>query len=374
MTSPVLVALSGGMDSTYAAWKLKSQGHEVLGVHFRLNPFGHSSELQTDDPAEDTNPRDEKELALVETAKRMGIQVLFLNLGQKFRKRVLTRFVEDYRNGRTPNPCILCNVEMKFPALSQLADRLGASFYATGHYARIAKRPSSGASVIQRAADQTKDQSYFLSRVPCHLITRAIMPLGDMTKRQVETECLEQGICRGPSRPSQDLCFMGPNGYAEVFREFSYTPKPGPIVDVKMGVIGEHDGIGYFTIGQRRGLSVATGKPRYVVAIDPQSNAVYVGCKKRLYSREFIASEVVWTDGQPPDRPVNLDVKIRLKHKAARAQVSAIEGEPTAVKVTFEQEQPAITPGQGAAFYEGDLLVGGGWISSRPDIDMEAGT
>ncbi|HUT02523.1 MAG TPA: tRNA 2-thiouridine(34) synthase MnmA [bacterium] len=357
----VLVALSGGMDSTYAAWTLKSQGYEVLGVHFRLDPFASVAAESEDALDIDQAPRTEGEQRLVKSAEKTGVQVLFVELGRKFRHLVLEPFLEEYKRGRTPNPCVVCNAKIKFASLLDLADRLGAAFYATGHYARVIKHPESGTQVVCQALDPKKDQSYFLCRVPSSHLERCLMPLGEMTKGQVRAAVLKLGILGPAVRPSQDLCFAK-DGYKALFKRLAYSSKPGPIVDVELGLVGRHEGIMNFTIGQRRGLSIALGKPKYVLSIQPATNTVLIGDKKHVYARQFRASDVVWADGLAPKGPAFFDTKIRYRHKAQEAQITPIDGNDTTVSVRFDQAQPSITPGQAVTFYDGDCVVGAGWI------------
>ncbi len=362
MSERVLIALSGGIDSTYAAWALKSHGYKVLGVHFRLDPFSSPESDQRQPRPIDNAPRTEGEQRLVKSAEKIGVEVLFIELGQRFRRLVLEPFLEEYKRGRTPNPCVVCNAKIKFASLLDLADRLGAAFYATGHYARVIKHPESGTQVVCQALDPKKDQSYFLCRVPSSHLGRALMPLGEMKKADVRAEVIRHGLCEPSLKPSQDLCFAGAKKHTDVFSGLGYEPQPGPIVDVELGQVGNHKGILNFTVGQRRGLSVALGKPKYVLSIDPATNTVFIGDKKHVYARQFRASDVVWAEGLAPKGPACLDTKIRYRHKAQEAQITPIDGNDTTVNVRFAEAQPSITPGQAAAFYDGDCLVGGGWI------------
>ena len=356
----VLVALSGGMDSAYAAWTLKSQGYEVLGVHFRLDPFASGPAESKDAIDIDRAPRTEAEQRLVKSAEKMGVQVVFAELGARFQELVLKPFVERYEQGRTPNPCVVCNAKVKFPVLHDLADRLGAAFYATGHYARIGRADGLG-PVVCRASDAAKDQSYFLCRVRAAHLVRCLTPLGEMKKVQVRAAVLNLGILESTVRPSQDLCFAQ-QGCKSLFKRLAHGSKPGPIVDVELGLVGRHEGIMNFTIGQRRGLLIALGEPRYVLRIDPSTHTVFVGKKEHIYATEFDATDLVWADGLGPRKPLSLFAKIRYRRKAQKALVTPIEGRKSEVHVRFDRKQPSITPGQAAAFYDGDCIVGAGWI------------
>ncbi len=376
MSKRVLIGLSGGIDSTYAAWLLKSRGHEVIGVHFRLDPFSPPESEQPDElPPNElplcSVPRNEREQDLIEFAEAMGIEVLFVELGQRFRRLVLEPFLTEYGLGRTPNPCVVCNAKIKFVVLSNLAERLDSHFYATGHYARIVKSPESGAQVVCRSLDPLKDQSYFLCRVPTSLLGRAMMPLGDKKKRDVHAEVLKLRLCKPSLKPSQDLCFVGMRGYTEILRRSGYKPQPGPIVDVELGEVGKHNGILNFTVGQRRGLSIALGSPRYVIKIDHATNTVLIGRKKYIYGRELNVSGIVWADGLEPEGPSRLNTQIRSRHKAQPALVTPNPGGNASVNLRFDQPQRSITPGQAAAFYDGDCIVGGGWIDQDTNAMAE---
>lgn len=375
-----MIGLSGGVDSTYAAYLLKNRGYDVLGVHFRLCPFSsledeHQARLLFSLPPTpfDCTPRNEREHKLAKSAEMMDVEVLFAEVGQRFQRLVLEPFFGEYRRGRTPNPCVVCNAKIKFAGLLDLADQLGAAFYATGHYARVVRHPLTGTSVVCRALDSEKDQSYFLCRVPSSHLERALMPLGEMTKDNVRAEVFKRGLCEPSLKPSQDLCFAGTKNYASVFRSFGYEPQPGPIVDVERGQVGHHDGILNFTIGQRRGLSVALGRPKYVLRIDPATNTVFIGDKEQTYASELTASDVVWADGLAPKGPIYLQTKIRYKHEAERARITPIEGDAAEVHVHFDHPQPSITPGQAAAFYDGDYVVGGGWICHISETNWACG-
>lgn len=361
MSKRVIVGLSGGVDSAYVAWLLKQQNYDVVGVHFILDPFGKTAIDAPDKQSLEVKPCGGQDEALQKTAERIGIELLCVDLSYRFRRHIISRFVEEYLSGRTPNPCVLCNLKIKFDVLHRLLGRLGADYFATGHYARIVTHPSDGVPVVARAADPLKDQSYFLCMLGAQHLQKAILPLGDLRKSDVKAEVFRLGLCEPSVHASQDLCFVSEHGkYADVFKEFPRIHKPGPIVDRDEGEVGTHPGILNFTIGQRRGLGVALGQPRY--AIDAETNTLHIGPKKYLMRREFVARDVVWVAGSPKDERLNLNVKIRLKHKAAPATLTPIDGEARAVRVEFHNAQPAVTPGQAAAFYDGDFIVGGGWI------------
>ncbi|MBN1593333.1 MAG: hypothetical protein JW941_08840, partial [Candidatus Coatesbacteria bacterium] len=327
MSERILIGMSGGIDSTYLAWLLKSRGHDVIGVHLRLNPLSNSAinqpmDLSLNELPLETEPNGETEKDLIQKASKLGIELLFVELGSRFRQFVLEPFMGDYRAGITPNPCVVCNARVKFAALSILAERVGAGHYATGHYARATRHPTSGAKVISRSLDPRNDQSYFLCRLSSAALERAMMPLGDMRRDDVVAGALEEGLFRPSVKSSQDLCFAGTGGYTEILRSFGYGPEPGPIVDVELGEVGCHNGILNFTIGQRRGLSIALGSPRYVIEIDRATNTVVIGPENFVYRRALRADNLLWADGLEPEKPAPFNVQIRSRHKASPALVS----------------------------------------------------
>jgi len=364
MPGLVLVALSGGADSIWAAWRLRQDGYEVLGVHFRLDPFrsGAQRPISWGEVAVDGKPENEFEQRLARIAKAMGADLVFLQLGSLFRQKVVEPFVQEYKSGRTPNPCVFCNALIKFAGLRWLAARLNTDYYATGHYARIVRHAKQGVPLIARAADRARDQSYFLCRVGPDLLKKALLPLGEAAKEEVRDQVDSLGLCGKLPKPSRDICFVGPKKYTKVLTALGGSAKPGPIVDLKRGTVGYHSGIINFTIGQRRGLAVAMGRRRYVVGIDPATRTVYVGDRSSLLKAELTASDVVWAARPEWPAEASLTVQIRSRHKGGLAKVIPLERNGRRVRVIFEQKQPAVTPGQAAAFYEGDVLVGGGWI------------
>ncbi len=330
----VVVAMSGGVDSSIAAAILKEEGYEVIGVTFRLWPS--------------INVEDACAVAL-----QIGIPHEVIDLSPSFRDRVIDYFLREYSLGRTPNPCIRCNRYIKFDALQRVAREVGAGLIATGHYARVSRDGSR--YFLKKGVD--KDQSYFLYLMTQDELAHTIMPLGGMNKDRV------RGMARGlglPERPdSQEICFIPDKDYHRFLMEnIPQAARPGPIVDRDGRTLGDHRGIPFYTIGQRRGLGISTKEPLYVSAICHERNTVIVGGKGELYRDELIASGLNWIAIERLEQPMEVKAKIRYLHQEARALITPMDGER--VLVSFSQPQMAITPGQAVVFYDGDSVVGGG--------------
>ncbi len=344
----ILVAMSGGVDSSVAALLLKKQGHEVLGA--TLNLWSYAGRI------EPYNNCCSLEVAAV--AKQLGIEHRFLDYGELFAREVVRRTIEEYLRGRTPNPCIWCNASVRFPALLAEAERLGCDSLATGHYARIGEEED-GSFYLLRGRDREKDQSYFLYRLTQRELARLIFPVGAYLKEEVFALAKEAGLLVKP-KESQDLCFVPDNDYRRFLAEHSRDGiRPGEIVDTKGRVLGRHDGLPFYTIGQRRGLGLSSPERLYVLALEPESNRVIVGPEKGLYSRGLIASEVNWL-AKPPAAELEVEVKVRYRTPGAMARVEPLSG--NRARVVFIEPQRAITPGQAAVFYRGERLLGGGVI------------
>lgn len=356
-SATIAVAMSGGVDSLCTAALLKERGHEVFGVHMRLLPAGGNG-LPGRDAA------DGKDLLLAELAARLDIPLIFADLQADFEELVIRPFIEAYLEGLTPNPCVLCNPRIKFGRLLQEARRAGAQRLATGHYARILPPDESSPRFrLCRAVDPAKDQSYFLYNLTQEQLASAILPLGSRLKRDVKLWAEEAGFSGFIPEESQEICFIPSGSYQEFLASrtgSNRTPAAGPIVDVNGKVLGEHRGLFAYTVGQRRGLGIASSAPYYVVALEPATNTVRIGRADDLFCREFRATGVNWVSISRPETPLRCQVRIRNQHAPAPACVSP-QGERDAV-VRFEQPQRAVTPGQAAVFYDGDFLLGGGTI------------
>ncbi len=354
----VLVAMSGGVDSSVAAALLQRRGYEVIGVTMQIWQESHP------------DPRHGGccSLGAVEdarrVARRLGIPHYVLNFRRIFADTVIRDFVHEYRSGRTPNPCVQCNRFVKFDALLKKADELGCDFIATGHYARVRFNPRTGRWNLLRARDKHKDQSYVLYMLTQEQLARTLFPLGMMTsKEQTRRIAAELGLWTANKPDSQEICFVAhAGGYHQFLREI--TPdafQPGAIRDVHGRVLGTHNGIALYTVGQRRRLNLFSTVPLYVLRIVPEENAIIVGTEDQLYEREMVVEQIHWSSIPSLQEPLKAMVKIRYNAPAAPAWVYPGDA-PDTVRVVFDQPVRAITPGQIAVFYRGETVVGGGTI------------
>jgi tRNA-specific 2-thiouridylase len=353
----VIVAMSGGVDSSVAAALLKDQGYRPVGV-FMCAGLGDSS---TGGPKRCCAPEDSADARRVAT--RLDIPFSVLDFAEDF-QRLIDRFCEEYGRGRTPNPCILCNRDLKFGRLFQYADALGAAYVATGHYARVEWQ--AGRWRLARGLDRAKDQSYFLFAIAPDRLQRIRLPLGELSKTHVRRIARDLGLPVHDKQESQDICFVPHTVGDLVRRRRPDLIRPGPVLDLEGRQVGRHEGIVNFTIGQRRGLGVALGQPQYVVGIRASDAAVIIGPAEAARAAGLVAENIVWQEPVPRE-PIRADVQIRYRHAAAPALVERLEplpdGSETA-KVRFDEPQPAVTPGQAAVFYRGDRVLGGGWIDA----------
>jgi len=359
----VVVAMSGGVDSSVAAALLKKQGFEVIGLTMKL--FSLPPEVCLDE-----NLRSCCGFKAVEDAQRvcltLGIPHYEVDLREEFEKKVIEDFCEEYLSGRTPNPCIRCNEFIKFRALWDRARNLGADFLATGHHARIEFDESRGRFILKKGKDREKDQSYFLYPLTQAQLQRTIFPVGHYTKGQIRRLARKFGLHVADRAESQEICFVLDGDYVNFVK--ARRPEaflPGPILDKSGQRLGEHQGIAHFTIGQRRGMGLAWKKPLYVIAIDPERRAIIVGEEKDLLKRKLLATKVNFIAIDRLIWPVTVKAKIRYKHEEAKAVVTPVEED--AVMVEFKEPQRAITPGQSVVFYEKDVVLGGGIIDQVLD-------
>ncbi len=360
----VVVAMSGGVDSSVAAALLAEAGHEVIGVTLRM--------LACDDPDTRGSCCDLDAVAGARAvAAALGAPHYVVDAEDRFDRRVLRPAWEAYHRGRTPNPCVPCNEGIKWTELRRRADALGARWIATGHHARLRSRD--GAVELVRGLDPGKDQSYFLHRVPPAELARTLLPIGELTKDQVRAHARARGLPTAERRESQDACLASAEGgFAEALRQrFGAGAREGELVDDQGRCVGRHAGVHRFTVGQRRGLGVALGRPAYVRSIDAdRARVVLTTDEDRLACRGLLATDLRWFRAPPPEGSVELDVQIRYRHRPVPATVELTPG--GGARVTFSQPLRAVTPGQAAVFYNGDTVVGGGWIECSLEAAHQA--
>jgi tRNA-specific 2-thiouridylase len=355
MSLRVVVAMSGGVDSSVAAALLAEAGHEVIGLSMQLydqrdapDAFGSCCSL---DDLHDAR----------RVANRIGIPHYIVRLEERFDETVVRNFVSEYARGRTPIPCVHCNATLKFHHLVERAAGFGATAVATGHYARVQYDEVARRYRLRRGVDAGKDQSYFLFSLTQDQLAHAMFPVGDLTKAEVRRLAARHRLAVADKPDSHEICFI-PDGDAGGFveRALGDASVQGEIVDSGGRSLGQHRGIHRFTVGQRKGLGVATGTPMYVLRIEPRESRVVVGTREELGGRELTASSVNWIAGAPPPAPMRVAARIRHRHREAAATLTP-DGDGRA-HVTFDEPQIAITPGQAVVFYESDEVLGGGWI------------
>jgi len=365
--APVAVAMSGGVDSSVVAGLLKRQGETVVGLTMQLWNQRRLPELTPEGGAVGRCCSLDDVYDARAVASLLAIPYYVVNFEERFEQQVVKPFVDDYLAGRTPIPCTLCNNFIKFDQFLEMADGVGADKIATGHYARLSFDETTGRYQMRTSIDSSKDQTYFLFGLTQAQLARTLFPLGGMVKTQVRELAKELGLPVAEKNDSQEICFV-PNGdYAAFidayFREsgLDVAQTEGEIVDTAGRVVGHHSGTHHYTIGQRRGLRVAAGEPLYVIATDPKSQRVVIGRNDDLLRETLIAKDVNWISIPPIGEPRRAAVKIRNKHVPAAATLLPT-GDDGRVEVRFDTPQRAVTPGQAAVFYDGDLVVGGGWI------------
>jgi len=345
----VAVAMSGGVDSSLAAALLAKKGYRVIGLTMRLFCYEGID-----------NEKNCCSLKSIEAARQAAQRFDFphyvVDCEPEFKSSVIDYFTEQYRQGRTPNPCVVCNQKIKFGLLLNQAKSLGCGLMATGHYARI--KTIKGHPVLARGKDAKKDQSYFLWTLNREQLGSVIFPLGGLDKQKVRELAVGYGLESAKRPESQEICFIPEGKYSE-FMKKEIGSKPGPIVNQQGQVLGQHLGVANYTIGQRGGLGIALGKPQYVVSIDAALNKITVGDDKELMTGKLLASDVNWIVPRP-QRTIKALVKIRHQHAGAEAEIKALDGQRA--EVVFKNPQRAVTPGQSVVFYRGDLVLGGGVI------------
>ena len=356
----VVVAMSGGVDSSVAAAMLADAGHDVVGVSMQL--YDHHER----DP-ESGAPRFGSCCTLDDlhdarrAAAAIGVPHYIMNFERQFREAVVANFVDEYVNGRTPIPCTHCNSDLKFQTLLDRAAGFDADYLATGHYARVSFEAATGRYTLLRGVDGTRDQSYFLFALDQAQLARALFPVGDLPKADVRAYARERGLPVADKAESREICFV-PNGdYASfVEGQTDRALEPGEMVDTEGRVVGRHRGIHRYTVGQRKGLGLSAAIPLYVVSLDRNANRVVVGSRAAIERSSCTVSNVNWIGGRLPAAPVSATAQVRYKHAAASAAITPLGD--AAVRLDFDVPQPAIAPGQAAVFYDGDAVLGGGWI------------
>jgi tRNA-specific 2-thiouridylase len=348
----VVVALSGGVDSSVVAALLVEQGYEVVGVTMRLwSAPGCEGENRCCTPQT-------RELA-AQLAEQLGIPFQILDAQEAFRQAVVQRFLDGYSSGNTPNPCVYCNRYLKWDYLLQFAQSIGAEAIATGHYARL-RRGADDSCELWKGIDESKDQTYFLSLLTQQYLAHTLFPLGEYTKAEVRQIAHARQLPSADAPESQDLCFLGKRDYRDFLREYApQAVQPGEIVDRRGNVLGSHNGLAFYTIGQRKGMP-ASAQALYVYQKDMEHNRVVVATAAELGSDRMGVNEINWIAGNPPAERFKAEVKIRFKAMPTLAQIE-VQPEGSAI-VHFAKPLRDITPGQLAVFYQGEKVLGGGWI------------
>lgn len=342
----VVVGMSGGVDSSVAVWLLKEQGYEVIGVH--MNFWQEKCAFHASEDAK-------------RTADEIGIPFYVMDFKEEFKKNVVDYFVEEYIHGKTPNPCIVCNRYVKWEALLKRGRELGAEYIATGHYARIIKREN-GRYTIAASKTAAKDQTYALYHLTQEQLSHTLMPVGEYTKEEIRSIAEKIGLKIADKPDSQEICFIPDHDYAGFIERMAgdKTPKAGNFVTSDGQILGRHEGITHYTIGQRKGLNLAMGRPVFVTKICPKTNEVVIGEAEDVFAKEFTADNIHYMGVENITDGMKFLTKIRYAHKGAMAAV--YKQKDGKIRFVFEEEQRAITPGQSVVFYDGDCIAGGGVI------------
>ncbi len=349
--------MSGGVDSTTAAKLLMDQGYDVVGITLKTWPQDCISR------AEDKCCGPQAVSDARNVCHNLGIPYYLIDESDAFQKEVVNYFAAEYRAGRTPNPCVMCNEKVKFGTLIERARQLGGEKIATGHYARLRKDRETGRTLLLRGRDERKDQSYFLFSLRQDQLERSLFPLGEMSKSDTRDVAREASLKTADKEESMEICFVPDDDYRSFLQKADLAQKhKGEIVDSRGAVLGHHDGIEFYTIGQRRGLGISSPTPLYVIELDAENNRVVVGNPELLERTEFQVDNCNWIPFEKLTEPIEVTARIRYNHSGTPATVEPGEGWSATVKL--HESQRAITPGQACVFYQDDLVVGGGWIGA----------
>jgi tRNA-specific 2-thiouridylase len=353
MNPKIAVAISGGVDSLMAAHLLKEQGQEVIGIHF-ITGFETAASFLP-------HPSRDPQHPVADIGTQLGIDVKIIDIRSEFQEKIINYFTRTYQAGQTPNPCMRCNPVIKFGTILSFARQLGADRLATGHYARIKKDADNGLHLL-KGRDAEKDQSYFLARLTPAQLADACFPLGELTKSGIKKLARQKDLHPVTREESQDVCFIKNTSYGQFLAgQDGFSPRPGPIETLDGQVIGEHGGLHLFTVGQRRGINCPAAEPYYVLRLDSGRNCLVVGAKKDLLASECTVKDINWIQ-PPPTAPIEVRTRVRYRSQEVISTLFPLSDHTATVR--FKTPLSAITPGQAAVFYQGDEVLGGGWIEN----------